>query len=57
MKKQADNTDFKAVEFQRERRQAMTKLMHDDPAAFEKQLEQVKKKYAKQFKTKKKKAA
>ena len=51
------SNNFKAVEFQRERRDALSKLMEENPTEFEKQLKDVKKKYAKLFKTKKKKAA
>lgn len=49
-----NRSSFKAVEFQRKRRDYLSILMQENPMEFEKQLKDVKKKYAKLFKTKKK---
>lgn len=41
--------DFKAVEFQRKRRDELSDLYNSDPAEFWKQLEAVRKKYRSKF--------
>ena len=41
--------DFKAVEFQRKRREELSDLYNSDPAEFWKRLEAVRKKYRSKF--------
>ncbi len=55
--KENNPKDFKAVEFQRERRNELSVLMHNSPVEFEKHLNEVRKKYSKKFKAKKKDVA
>ena len=56
MKKQT-STDFKAVEFMRKRRDALSDLYEKNPSEFWNKLEEVRKKYKKLFHQKGKHAA
>jgi hypothetical protein len=57
MKKNKDHNDFHAVEFMRERREALSDLYNRKPAEFRKELETIRKKYGSKFRRKIKKAA
>ena len=48
MKENIEN--FKAVEFMRKQREALSKLHWENPEVYKKQLEEVRKKYASKFK-------
>lgn len=56
MKKRKEE-DFNAVKFMRKRRDEISKEYTDDPIAFKKGLEAIRKRYAHLFHTKQKKAA
>ena len=56
MKKEKEE-NFNAVEFMRKRRDELSKEYTDNPIAFKKELEEIRKKYAHLFNTKQKKAA
>ncbi|MCD4747590.1 MAG: hypothetical protein K8R58_14940 [Bacteroidales bacterium] len=44
---------FRAVEFMRKQREALSKLHKENPEVYRKQLEEIKRKYALKFKKKK----
>jgi hypothetical protein len=54
MSQDEKNSNFKAVDFQRERREELSKLMHSDPSEFERKLELIRKNYSDKFRIKKK---
>jgi hypothetical protein len=45
--------EFKAVEFMRKQREALSKLHKENPDVYRKQLEKIRRKYASKFKRKK----
>jgi len=50
-------TDFKAVDFQRQRRKELNDLYSSNPTKFLKELQAIRKKYANKFRTAKKHVA
>lgn len=51
------NKEFKAVEFQRERRKEISDLVNSNPEEFERQLQNIRRKYKDKFHLKKEKKA